>query len=152
MHTKRWLLLAGFIVFVVGAGSLIGIFTAPGQWYDALDKPPFNPPNWVFGPVWTLLYILIAVAGWRMWLKAADSVAMKAWIAQLVLNWIWSPVFFSLQLLWPAFLIIIAMFATILAFIVTARRHDSVASWLMTPYLAWVGFAAVLNGSVAWLN
>jgi len=151
----RWqslLSLAVFLVVVIGAGGLIGSATAPGDWYASLEKPPFNPPNWVFSPVWTALYVLIAVAGWRIWERARSGPAVKAWFAQMGLNWVWTPIFFTAQMLWPALAIIVLMLAAILTFIVTARKTDPLASWLMVPYLAWVGFATLLNASVAVLN
>ena len=86
-----------FILLVVGGGLLIGFLTAPGPWYEALAKPSFNPPNWLFGPVWTVLYVFIAIAGWRIWQRERPGTAMKLWWLQLVLNFLWSPVFFALQ-------------------------------------------------------
>src|SRR5690606_10378327 len=94
---RNWFLLAGFIAGVVGVGALIGITTAPGEWYDSLDKPPFNPPSWLFSPVWFTLYVLIAIAGWRIFLRDRQGTAMKLWVAQMLINWLWSPVFFSLH-------------------------------------------------------
>ena len=109
--------LLAFILLTVGGGLLIGVATAPGDWYAGLQKPPFNPPNWVFGPVWTVLYILIAIAGWRIWRRDPHGAAMKFWIAQLALNFIWSPLFFSAHLPGAAFVVIIALLVVILALI-----------------------------------
>jgi tryptophan-rich sensory protein len=145
-------LLAGFLIVVIGVGALIGITTMPGEWYQSLDKPPFNPPNWVFGPVWFALYVLIAIAGWRTVLREPTGTAMKLWGAQMLLNWLWSPVWFSLHLLWPAFVVIAALWIAIVAFIVATRREDAVSAWLFAPYVAWVSFAAALNLSIAILN
>ena len=145
-------LLAGFLILVMGVGGLIGTMTAPGEWYDALDKPPFNPPNWLFGPVWTILYVFIAIAGWRTFRRDWRSPAMLVWVAQMVVNWTWSPVFFSLQALWPAAAIIVAILALILTFIALSWRKDRVSALLFVPYAAWVGFATLLNISIAWLN
>ncbi|MGZ9811711.1 TspO/MBR family protein [Pseudoroseicyclus sp. H15] len=149
---RNWLSLALFIIVVVGVGSLIGVFTAPDDWYAALDKPFFNPPNWLFGPVWTVLYICVGVAGWRTWQRAPRSGRMGLWGAQLVVNWFWSPVFFSLHLLWPALAVIALMWVLIVAFIWQSWRTDRVAAWLFVPYLAWVSFASLLNLSLAILN
>jgi len=82
-----------FLVLVVGAGWAIGVTNLPGAWYAGLAKPAFNPPNWVFAPVWTVLYVLIAIAGWRVWTRDRAGWPMKLWAAQLALNWAWSPVF-----------------------------------------------------------
>jgi len=149
---QNWFVLAGFLVLVIGAGSLIGIATAPAEWYAGLAKPPFNPPNWIFAPVWTFLYICIAIAGWRIWNRSPDSRAMKIWIGQLVLNWLWSPVFFTLHLLWPAAVVILTIAALIVWFIVEAGKKDRIAAVLFVPYLAWVSFASLLNISIAILN
>ena len=141
-----------FILLVVGGGLLVGFLTAPGPWYEALAKPSFNPPNWLFGPVWTILYVLIAIAGWRMWQRERTGAAMKLWWLQLVLNFLWSPVFFGLEQIGLALLIILALFATILAFLAAAWNLDRVAAWLFVPYAAWVAFASLLNASIWLLN
>jgi len=144
--------LTPFVLLVVGGGLLIGAFTAPGPWYEALAKPAFNPPNWLFAPVWTILYVLIAVAGWRIWQRDRSGRAMQLWWVQLVLNFLWSPVFFAAQQVGLALVVILLMLVTIVGFIVTARRVDSVAAWLFVPYAAWVAFASLLNGSIWTLN
>jgi tryptophan-rich sensory protein len=145
---KHRLALILFLVLVVGGGLAIGYVTAPGEWYAGLAKPSFNPPGWVFGPVWTLLYVLIAVAGWRVWRTDAGGTSMKLWWAQLVLNFLWSPVFFATHRIGLALVIILLLLATILAFIAWSSRQDRMAAWLFAPYAAWVAFAAVLNGSI----
>ena len=153
LKSPRALLLLGvFLAVVIGVGALIGVSTAPGEWYAGLQKPPFNPPNWLFGPVWFALYVLIAIAGWRTFLAEPNGLAMKLWYGQMVLNWLWSPIWFSLHLLWPAFIVIIAIFALILAFIQNRWRRDRVSAWLFVPCAAWVGFASLLNLAIATLN
>lgn len=149
---RNWLLLAGFLAVVIGVGSLIGISTAPGEWYASLNKPPFNPPNWIFGPVWFALYVLIAIAGWRTFIRAPGGFAMKLWVGQMLLNWLWSPTFFTLHWLWPAMLVILATLAMIVAFIAVNWRQDRAAAWMFVPYAAWVSFASLLNLSIAILN
>ena len=144
--------LLAFILLTVGGGLLIGVATAPGDWYAGLQKPPFNPPNWVFGPVWTVLYILIAIAGWRIWRRDPHGAAMKFWIAQLALNFIWSPLFFSAHLPGAAFVVIIALLVVILAVIMLTLDRERVSAWLLVPYALWVAFAALLNASIWWLN
>lgn len=140
---------AFFVAAVVTISLLVGYLTQPGAWYAGLAKPSFNPPSWVFGPVWTVLYVLIAIAGWRTWRAAPRSAAMALWIAQMVLNWLWSPAFFGANAPWLAFAVIVSMLAVILAFIVQVWRHDRLSSVLFVPYLAWVSFASVLNGAIA---
>ncbi len=141
-----------FLLLVVGGGLLIGLFAMPGPWYEALAKPSFNPPNWLFGPVWTVLYVLIAVAGWRVWQSDKTSTAMKLWWLQLVLNFLWSPVFFALQQVGAALAVGLALLVVLLGFIASAWRLDRVAAWLFVPYAAWVAFASLLNASIWLLN
>lgn len=149
---RSLLLLGVFLVVVIGIGALVGISTAPGEWYASLQKPPFNPPNAVFGPVWFALYVLIAIAGWRTFLADPGSRAMKLWYGQMALNWLWSPIWFGLHLLWPAFAVIAAILVLILLFIAASWHKDRVSAMLFVPYALWVGFASVLNLSVALLN
>ena len=149
---RSLLLLAAFILVVIGVGGLIGANNVPGPWYQGLQKPWFNPPSWVFAPAWTTLYLLIAIAGWRTFLRDRSGSAMKLWVVQMLLNWAWSPVFFGLHLPWPAFGVIVALWLAIVAFIVTSQRTDRISGWLFAPYLAWVSFAALLNVSIAVLN
>lgn len=141
-----------YLVLVVGGGIAIGIATAPGAWYAGLTKPPFNPPDWVFAPVWTILYVFIAIAGWRIWLRASGGWAMKLWAAQLALNFLWSPIFFSAHRIDIAFAVIILLLVAIAAVIVAAWRRHRLAALLFLPYAAWVAFASVLNGSLLYLN
>lgn len=141
-----------FVVLVVAAGTAIGFITAPGEWYASLEKPPFNPPNWIFGPVWTFLYVLIGIAGWRVWRLQRDSAAMVTWWVQLALNFLWSPIFFAARNVGLALVVIVAMLGAIAVFIVLARPLDRVAALLFLPYAAWVAFAALLNASILWLN
>lgn len=150
--SSRWISLAVFLVVAVGISSALGVLTLPGEWYAGLSKPPFNPPNWIFGPVWLVLYFCIAFAGWLVWLKEPRGPAIMVWAAQMLLNWAWSPVFFRLESISGAALVIVSIFALIVAFIILARRADWRASWLFAPYAAWVGFASVLNLSILWLN
>lgn len=150
--TIRYLTLAAFLLLVIGGGSLIGILTAPGDWYAGLNKPPFNPPNWVFGPVWTVLYILIAIAGWRTWEAGRSSSRMQLWLGQLLLNFLWSPIFFVLNAPWFALVVILALLVVILMFIRQSRAVDRFSAVAFVPYAAWVAFASVLNLSIAILN
>lgn len=141
-----------FIGFVVGAGLLAGLTNMPGDWYQSLEKPFFNPPPWLFGPVWTTLYVLIGVAGARIWQRAPKSAAMQLWFAQMAFNLMWSPSFFGLQNPELALAVIVGMLVTIVAFMVKARPIDRISTLLFVPYLAWVTFAGILNLSIAWLN
>ena len=149
---KHGLSLVLFLALVVGGGLVIGFLTAPGDWYAHLAKPSFNPPGWVFGPAWTVLYILIAIAGWRVWQRDRTGWPMKLWWAQLALNFLWTPVFFSAHQIGFALAVILVLLAVILSFILTSWRQDRAASWLFVPYAAWVAFASTLNGSIFVLN
>lgn len=149
---KNGFSLAAFLALVLGGGLVIGFLTAPGEWYAQLAKPDFNPPGWVFGPAWTALYILIAIAGWRVWQSDRAGWPMKLWWAQLALNFLWTPVFFSAHQIGLALGVILVLLATILSFIAMTWRQDRAASWLFVPYAAWVAFASILNGSIVALN
>ncbi|ESX20187.1 MULTISPECIES: TspO/MBR family protein [unclassified Mesorhizobium] len=149
---QRYVSLLLFLLLVLGGGLLIGYATLPGEWYASLAKPPFNPPNWVFAPAWTLLYVLIAVAGWRTWERERAAAAMKIWALQLVLNFAWSPTFFGAKQMGPALVVILALLASIALFIATVWNRDRVSGWLFAPYAAWVAFATLLNASLLLLN
>lgn len=141
-----------FIALVVGAGLFSGLTNMPGEWYQSLQKPFFNPPAWLFGPVWTTLYVLIGIVGARIWLRAPKSAAMQLWFAQMALNLLWSPSFFGLENSILALGVILAMLATIITFMRKAAPIDRVSTLLFIPYLAWVSFASVLNLSIVILN
>lgn len=152
MCLQKYRSLVVFLLLVLGGGLLIGYATLPGAWYASLVKPPFNPPNWVFGPVWSLLYILIAVAGWRTWRQQPGNGAMRVWAAQLVLNFLWSPTFFGAKIMGLALVVILFLLASILLFITRVWSRDRLSAWLFVPYAAWVAFATLLNASLFWLN
>jgi tryptophan-rich sensory protein len=144
--------LLGFLILVMGGGLAIGYVTLPGEWYAGLTKPSFNPPGSIFGPVWTVLYLLIAVAGWRSFERDRRGWSMRLWWAQLVLNFLWSPVFFGAHRIGLALFVILLMLVAILAFVVASARQDRVAAWLFVPYAAWVAFASILNAAIFVLN
>lgn len=139
-------------------GGLSGYATSGGvsTWYPTLVKPPFNPPAWIFGPVWTLLYITMGVAAFLVWRQglAAEGVrlALAVFIIQLALNGLWSILFFGLQAPGWALVEIILLWLAIAATLVLFWRVVPAAGLLLIPYLAWVSFATVLNASLWWLN
>ncbi|MDA7945989.1 MAG: tryptophan-rich sensory protein [Hyphomicrobiaceae bacterium] len=147
----NWLALAVFLALCFGV-AYFGAQFAPGEWHAALEKPPWNPPNWVFGPVWTVLYIMIAVAGWLIWKSAPTSAAMGFWVAQLAFNAAWSWLFFGLHRMDVAFADIILLWLAIVAFIIAAWPISVMAALLFVPYLIWVSFASALNYSIWSLN
>lgn len=148
---KKWMTYSAFLIGVLLIGMLIGRSTIPGEWFAALAKPPLNPPNYLFGIVWPILYIMIALAGARAWL-AGDSSAIKLWFVQMGLNFIWSPVFFGAQLIFWAIPIILLVLAVTLLFIKNQWHQDRMTAWLMVPYAAWVAFASYLNMAIFALN
>lgn len=134
------------------SGSLITTTQIPG-WYAALDKPSWTPPNWLFGPVWTTLYVLIAVAGWRVAdRQSAGHHAWGVWWMQMALNAAWTPLFFGAHVTGVALVVILALLATVAWFIRATWRTDRIASLLFMPYLAWIGYASTLNAGIWWLN
>jgi tryptophan-rich sensory protein len=141
-----------FTVLVVGGGLGIGFLTAPGDWYAQLKKPPFTPPGWIFGPTWTVLYVLIGGTGWWLWQRAHGEWLMKLWWTQLALNFMWSPVFFGLREIGRGLAVILLLLVVILVFIATAWQRHHAAAWLFVPYAAWVAFASVLNGWIFAFN
>ena len=150
---KRHRSLALFILLVVGIGWTIGATNLPGAWYAGLQKPPFNPPNLVFAPTWTVLYVMIAVAGWRTYLQEeTTALPMQLWLAQMILNFLWSPVFFTLHHMTFALAIILTLLAVIVGFIWVQWRENRVAAGLFIPYAVWVAFASLLNYSIYRLN
>ena len=149
---NRWLSLAGFLLVSLGGGLWIGSGNRPDDWYRHLDKPWFNPPDWVFAPAWTVLYVLIAVAGWRVW-QSGNRKALPTWAVQMGLNFLWSPLFFTAHATLAALVVVLGLFVSILAFLAqTGDKRDKIAFWCFVPYAVWVGYASLLNGAIWWLN
>ena len=156
-RTRDILGLAAFVVLCLAISALGGWATATSvtTWYPTLTKPAFNPPNWVFAPVWTALYLMIAVAGWRVWKArgfAGARAEMSVYALQLALNLVWSFVFFGAQAIGAALVEILVLLAAIVANVWLFWRVDRVAGLLLVPYAAWVSFAAVLNDALWRLN
>ncbi len=124
----------------------------PGDWYAALNKPSWTPPNWVFPVAWTILYAMIAVAGWQVWKAGKWTPALAIWGVGLALNALWSYLMFGRHDIALALVDISALWLAIVAFVVAARPLDKKAGYLFIPYLAWVSFAAALNFAVWHLN
>jgi tryptophan-rich sensory protein len=155
--TTRWIGLAVFLVVCLGAGGLGAIATTPeiDGWYRTLTKPTWNPPDSVFGPVWTTLFVLMGIAAWLVWkpdgLKAA-ALPLTLFGVQLVLNVSWSWIFFGMHQPGWAFVEIVILWLAITATTVAFSRSSQIAGWLLVPYLGWVSFAAVLNFTIWRLN
>jgi benzodiazapine receptor len=158
MSRKNYWLLIISLGISLSAGFFGSFFTATeaGSWYDLLNKPSFNPPNWLFGPVWTLLFILMGIALFLIWRKGIERKevqnGLKLFLLQLLFNILWSFCFFYLQNPRLAFLEIIALAIFIIALMMSFYKIDKRASWLLAPYLAWVSFAAFLNYTIWQLN
>ncbi len=151
----------GAILFVVAcqvAGVVGALTTTTGSspWYQTLAKPSFQPPGWVFGPVWTLLYTLMGIAAWRVWRRGRDSpgvhLAVVLFGIQLALNAAWSPIFFGAHAITLALVVLLLLSAAVLATLVAFVRIDRPAGWMLAPYLAWVTFASILNAAIVNLN
>jgi tryptophan-rich sensory protein len=154
---RVWLGLTISILVCFAAAGIGGGFTSSSlsEWYAALTKPSWNPPNWVFGPVWTVLYLAMAVAAWLVWRRsgfAGAPAALGLFALQLILNVAWSGIFFGLRNPGAAFVDIVALWIALVGAIVAFWRLLPAAGWLMVPYLAWVTFAAVLNFTIWRLN
>ena len=170
MSTAIKLIISLLLCF--GAAAIGGFATANSlsDWYFELKKPVFNPPNWLFGPVWSILYTFMAIALWRVWSLPKNSnsykisgtldlkpspirdVALVWFFIQLALNTLWSFLFFYFQ--WPlaAFIEILILWFAILMTIIKFYKLVPWTIWLLLPYLLWVSFATLLNGAISWLN
>ena len=156
-RTRSSLALVGFVLLSLSAGGIGGVATANsiGGWYQTITKPSWNPPGWVFGPVWTTLYLMMGVAAWLIWRHAKPgekAVPLGLFAAQLALNALWSFVFFAWHQTGWAFVEIIFLWIAIAATIVSFSRISKVAAGLLVPYLAWVSFASFLTYTIWTLN
>lgn len=150
---RTWLTLLPFLL-AVGVVAAVGGLAAgsAGSTYRDLDLPPFAPPSWLFGPVWTVLYVMIGIAGWLLWRARGWDAAVTVWAAHLVLNLAWTPLFFAANRYTLALVDIVVLAVLILSLIALAWRRSQVAAWLLVPYAAWVCFATALNAAIVVLN
>jgi tryptophan-rich sensory protein len=151
MCARSWLAFAGWLALCFGAAAF-GTLFAPGEWYAQLRKPSWNPPSWVFGPVWTVLYVMMAMSAWLVWRRggfAANARPLGLFLLQLLFNALWSWLFFGLKNPALALLDIVLLWAGIMATMISFLRVRRSAGLLLVPYLAWVTFATVLN-AVLW--
>ena len=138
----------------VGVGLFASLFR-PGEWYQALARPSWTPPDWLFAPVWAVLYVAMAVAAWRVWRRgglAGARTALALFALQLALNAAWSWVFFGLHRIGLGLADLVLLLLVLLATTVAFFRHDRVAGWLLVPYVAWASFATALNAAIWRLN
>ncbi len=150
---SKSLLLFLAIVFTIAALGGLATGSSVSTWYLTLNKPPFNPPGWIFGPVWTVLYIMIGVSGWMVYKKTGwNSMPLNVYFVQLVLNGIWSPVFFGLRQPMWAFFIIALLWISIVLTLFQFKKVEVKAMVLLLPYFLWVSFASILNYEIWRLN
>lgn len=153
MRWKSWTMLFVFLLLPLAGGFWAGqAVRANLDWYGALQKPWFTPPSWIFAPVWSVLYVLMGIAAWRMWTCAGLGRALIWWFVQLVLNLIWTPVFFGLHRPDLAMAALIALWATLVPTVQSFWQEDRTAGRLLIPYLVWTGFAGLLNAAIWSLN
>ena len=141
-------------VAVAAAAGLGGVAASSASaTYDALELPAYAPPSWLFGPVWTVLYVAMAVAAWLVWRRVGADRALLAWGVQLVFNAAWTPLFFAADAYALALVeIVVLLAAVVVVTTVLFARRRAVAAWLMVPYVAWVAFATALNAGIVVLN
>lgn len=145
------------IVLCVLLGSVGGLVTVNEipTWYATLNKPSFNPPNWLFGPVWTTLYVLMGIGVYLIWKQPVSkerNKALQVFILQFILNFCWSFIFFGLHATGWALIEMMALWILILLTILHFAKHSKLAAWLLVPYIAWVSFALLLNAAIWKLN
>mgnify|MGYP006293475413 FL=1 len=145
------------VALVAAVAAFGGSFTASGigSWYESLQKPAWTPPNWLFGPAWTTLYLMMAVAAWLVWKPAGLAAArgpLAAYVVQILLNGVWSAIFFGLKMPGTAFAEIVVLWLAILVTLVLFWRRSKLAGALLMPYILWVTYAGALNFSVWQLN
>lgn len=140
-------------VLLVALAAFFGARFEPSAWYEALRKPPFNPPGWVFAPVWSALYLCIALAGWLVWrIGTGTRIPLALWSGQLLLNAIWSFLFFGLERPDLALLDLVLLLVLVVSTTIVFFRVRPLAGSLFVPYAIWVGFAAYLNAGIWLLN
>jgi tryptophan-rich sensory protein len=154
---QEWLWLAPFVIAVAAVMAVGGAITAPaiGEWYGGLNRPAWTPPNWLFGPVWALLYVMMAVAAWLVWQTRRSlrvGLPISVWVLQLALNLGWSFLFFGLRNPMLALIDIAVLLLAILASFVLFWPTSRLAGRLLAPYILWVGYAAALNYAIWRLN
>jgi benzodiazapine receptor len=140
------------LCLLVGAAASAITGTSVHTWYLSLARPPGTPPNWLFGPVWGLLYVLIGVAAWLVWRRTGAGRTVRIWGWQLMANALWTPAFFGLRSPVAGLLVMAVLLPLIVLTIRSFWRVNRTAAWILVPYLAWVGYAAYLNAGFWWLN
>jgi tryptophan-rich sensory protein len=155
---KNWIKLVISIAIpqIIGISSVFFTITNVGRWYQQIKRPEWNPPNWIFGPVWTILYIMMGVALYLIWksnvAKEKKRTAIILWSVQLLFNFFWSFIFFNQHQIGLALVEIICLWVLLLLNIFSFAKINKTAAWLLVPYISWVSFAAILNYAIWELN
>ena len=133
---------------IVSAVAVSGAVFMPGDWYKSLDKPTWTPPDWLFAPAWTVLYLMIAIAGWLIWQSEGIGLTLGLWVANLIFNAVWSWLMFGRLQIGAALADVVPMLVTIIGFVALAWSSNQTTALLFLPYLAWVAFATALNYAI----
>lgn len=158
---KHWPSLLFFFALIALVQTIGNFITMPNiqPWYNSLNHPFWRPPNWVFGPVWTILYFMLAYVGWRLWISFDGSVGQKLkqpvirfYFIQLILNFIWSPLFFGMHMTGLALIDLVLIIVFTVFTMTEAKKVDRTITWLLVPYLLWLLFASSLNSAIVYLN
>jgi translocator protein len=157
MNSVQIFKLIASLILTLGVGAIAGIFTSSSVtgWYAGLNKPSFNPPNWLFGPVWTVLYIIMGISLFMIWKiepSKERNIALLIFMVQLIFNFCWSFIFFHFKLIGPALIDIIVLWISIVVMLILFYTIKPLAAYLNIPYLLWVSFASILNGAYYFLN
>lgn len=150
--------LFAFQIAFLAIARFLGLMSESGKsdWYLSLTKSAFSPPGWVFGVVWTGLYLMLGYVGWWLWehrgQREDTRLAGILFAVQMAMNWAWTPLFFQLHLLWLSFFWIVAMIPLLFAIMSLVGRSSRLCAWLLAPNVAWLAFAAYLSGTIAFLN
>ena len=157
MYKSQIFKLIASLALPLGLGAIAGLFTAQAvpEWYVTLNRPSFNPPNWLFGPVWTTLYLIMGISLFLIWKQSASkerNVAIFAFLLQQILNFAWSFIFFYFNMIGLALIEIILLWISIVIMLVLFYKIKPIAAYINIPYLLWVTFATVLNASYYFLN
>lgn len=139
-----------FFIFLLvsAAAASTGMFFKPGEWYRSLVKPSFTPPDWLFPVAWTIIYLLLAWAGYRLTLIPGSQEVLALWAAQIALNTLWTPVFFGAQRVFAGMVILVLLWLVVAAMVVLALRLDVITGLILFPYLVWLCVAAALNFAI----
>ena len=146
-----WLIFTVFLAACIAAGTTGAMFE-PGPWYRSLAKPRWTPPDWLFPVAWFTLYICMSLAAMRIAMTAAPGLALAFWSLQIALNTLWTPILFGLKRMGAALVVIVALWLSVAATMVTFWQIDLIAGLLFLPYIAWVTGAGALNFAVWWMN